>query len=198
VERASRGFWLGVWPSLGTCLDTNDSRQSRNSSYKKRKRETMFYQQTSKLGMMASAMAFGRYWGDRGNVCDYDTSPIRLWAPQGVRRDAYWRDCNIYDGKSADHSRMHLHSKVFDRKRSKQPNFGWATHGHLWHRGQLEGAWRADTKRGYGTYTWPDGRRHIGAWYDGKRHGHGTFTGGHMHGCLVRWQVFLRIDHQET
>jgi len=30
---------------------------------------------------------------------------------------------------------------------------------------------------GYGTYTWPDGRRYIGAWYDCKQHGHGTFTG---------------------
>jgi len=35
-----------------------------------------------------------------------------------------------------------------------------------------------DNKRhGYSTYTWSDGRRHIGEWFADEEHGRGMLTG---------------------
>jgi len=44
-------------------------------------------------------------------------------------------------------------------------------------RGNYEGALRDGKRHGYGTYTWSDGRRHIGEWFADEEHGRGTLTG---------------------
>jgi len=67
-------------------------------------------------------------------------------------------------------------------------------------RGSYDGAWQNCQRHRYSTYTWSDGRRHIGAWFaEWRAWARHTHRGqwGHQDRWLVRWHIYGRIDHQQ-
>ena len=64
--------------------------------------------------------------------------------------------------------------------------------------GVIEGEFIGRNIEGFGTFTWPDGRKYFGFWKDNKQHGDAVFTSAKGKVRRGRWESGERLHWYDS